>query len=55
MARNIWGTRIPEKRNNRYSKVKLTKADMYLHYFKLFMILVVGYIYLHFIVMGWHL
>ena len=54
MARNIWGRRIELKRD-RYGKTLYTKYDMYSEYFKMAMIFLVGYLYFHFIIMGWHL
>ena len=54
MARNIWGNKIPEKRN-RYSKVKFTRYDSNTEYFKMFLWILSGYLYLHFVVKGWHL
>ena len=54
MARNIWGTRIPDKRG-RYSKVTFTKYDSNTEYFKMFLYLLLGYLYFHFIVMGWEI
>ena len=52
MSRNIWGDRIPEKRNH-YSKVKFTKYDSNMEYFKMFSYILLGYLYFHFIIMGW--
>ena len=54
MARNIWGTRISENKN-RYSKGKFTIYDRNTEYFKMFLWILSGYLYLHFVVMGWHL
>jgi len=54
MARNIWGTRIPENKNS-YGKVKFTRYDSNTEYFKMFLYLLLGYLYFHFIVMGWEI
>ena len=52
MARNVWGDVIHEQKR-RYSKKEFTKYDMYTEYFKIAMIFLVGYLYFHFIIMGW--
>ena len=54
MARNLWGDRVYEQKRH-YGKKKFTKEDEYFHYLKLAGIFFIGYLYLHFIVMGWHL
>ena len=55
MARNVFGSR-KITREDRYTKGKIsfTKSDEYWEYFKMFMICVGGYLFFHFIIMGWH-
>ena len=54
MARNIFGTKKITK-EDRYTRGRttFTKSDEYWEYFKMFLILLIGYIFFHFIVMGW--
>ena len=52
MARNIWGDRIHEQKRH-YGNKKFTTYDRNTGYFKIAMIFLVGYLYFHFIVMGW--
>ena len=52
MARNIWGDVIHEQKR-RYSKKEFTTYDRNTEYFKMVMIFFVGYLYFHFIIMGW--
>ncbi len=35
--------------------INYTRNDELWDYFKMFLILVAGYLYFHFIIMGWHL
>ena len=35
--------------------ISYTKSDEYWDYFKMFLIVVVGYLYFHFVIMGFHL
>ena len=35
--------------------VHYTKQDEFFDYFKLFLIFIIGYLYFHFIIMGWNI
>ena len=52
MARDIFGNRKITK-EDMYTKKAYTKSDFKWEYFKMFIYLLLGYIYFHFIVMGW--
>ncbi len=38
---------------DKYKKTKWTKQDEFYAYFKMAMIILAGYLYFHFIIMGW--
>jgi len=52
MRRNIYGDRVYEQKR-RYNNKSFTKQDELLGYLKIVGIFFIGYLYLHFIVMGW--
>ncbi len=52
MARDIFGNRRVTKQDL-YTKKRVTYADVRGEYVKMFIYLLLGYIYFHFIVMGW--
>ena len=52
MRRNIYGDRVYEQKRRNNNK-SFTKQDEYFHYLKLAGIFFIGYLYFHFIVMGW--
>jgi hypothetical protein len=52
MARDIFGNRRITK-EDMYTKKVYSKSDFRWEYFKGFLYLLFGYIYFHFIVMGW--
>jgi hypothetical protein len=56
MARNIFGSKIitKEDKYTRNSRSTFTKADERWEYFKMFLWILSGYLYFHFVVMGWH-
>ena len=53
MARDIFGNRKITKEDMYTRKKAFTASDFRWAYFKMFLILLSGYAYLHFIVMGW--
>tara|TARA_Y100001938_G_C7806969_1_gene289942 strand:+ start:242 stop:409 length:168 start_codon:yes stop_codon:yes gene_type:complete len=54
MARNWYGQRKTTKQDKYTSRVEFTKADEYWEIFKIILYLAMGYVYFHFVVMGWH-
>ena len=54
MARDIFGNR-KVTREDRYTRksTKYTSSDIHWEQFKIFIYILLGYIYFHFIVMGW--
>ncbi len=52
MRRNIFGDTVRTKRD-KYSRVKYTREDMFFGYLKIAMIILAGYLYFHFVIMGW--
>jgi len=56
MARDLFGNK-KITREDKYTRGKttFTKQDEYWEYFKMFLILLAGYAFFHFIIMGWTL
>jgi len=54
MARDIFGNRKISK-EDMYTKVRVTHADVRMEYVKGVLWLVLGYLYFHFVIMGWSL
>jgi len=52
MRRNIFGDRV-RTRHDKYNRVTFTREDMFFGYLKIAMIILAGYLYFHFVVMGW--
>ena len=52
MARDIFGNRKTIK-DDRYTKSKVTHSDVRWEYVKAVCWLVLGYMYFHFVIMGW--
>jgi hypothetical protein len=52
MARDIFGNKKITK-ENMYTKMRVTNADVRMEYFKGIIWLALGYLFFHFIVMGW--
>ena len=52
VARNIFGSK-KITREDMYTKMKVTNADVRMEYVKGIIWLTLGYLYFHFIVMGW--
>tara|TARA_X000000368_G_C22959522_1_gene680332 strand:+ start:459 stop:629 length:171 start_codon:yes stop_codon:yes gene_type:complete len=56
MARDLFGNKkITREDKYTSSKITFTKSDEYWEMFKIFIYLLMGYAYFHFIVMGWTL
>jgi len=57
MARNIWGNKkiTSEDKYTKSTRITFTKQDEYWEIFKMFLWIALGYIYFHFIIMGWTL
>ena len=56
MARDLFGNKkITREDKYTSSKITFTKSDEYWEMFKIFIYLLIGYAYFHFIVMGWTL
>ena len=56
MARNWLGNkRITKEDKYTRGRTTFTKSDEYWEYFKMFLILLIGYVFFHFIIMGWTL
>jgi len=54
MARDIFGNRKISK-EDMYTKIRVTHTDVTMEYVKGILWLVLGYLYFHFVIMGWHL
>jgi len=54
MARDIWGNKKVTK-SDKYSKTKYSDSDIRWEKFKIVLWVFFGYLYLHFIIMGWTL
>ena len=54
MARDIFGNKKITK-EDMYTKMKVTNADVRMEYVKGIIWLTLGYLYFHFIVMGWEI
>jgi len=52
MARDIFGNRRITK-EDLYTKKTFTSADSRWEYYKMVSYIVIGYLYFHFIIMGW--
>ena len=52
MARDVFGNRKITK-EDMYTKMKVTNADVRMEYLKGIIWLVLGYLYFHFLIMGW--
>ena len=52
MSRDLFGNR-KVTREDMYTKVKITDADVRMEYVKGFLWLACGYLYFHFVIMGW--
>ena len=52
MARDIFGNK-KVTREDLYTKKTVSHSDMRSEYYKLFLAICVGYLYFHFIIMGW--
>tara|TARA_B100000131_G_scaffold320672_1_gene369411 strand:- start:2636 stop:2803 length:168 start_codon:yes stop_codon:yes gene_type:complete len=55
MARNWYGKRKVTRQDKYIKKIEFTKSDEYWEIFKMLLWIALGYLYLHFVVMGWHL
>jgi len=54
MARDIFGNK-KFTRDDMYTKTRVTDADVRMEYVKGVLWLVLGYLYFHFVIMGWSL
>jgi len=52
MARDVFGNKKVTK-EDLYTKKRVSHGDMRSEYSKLFLVIVAGYLYFHFIMMGW--
>jgi|TARA_B100000287_G_scaffold18341_1_gene18394 hypothetical protein len=57
MARDLFGNKkiTSEDKYTKSTRITFTKSDEYWEIFKMFLWIGLGYIYFHFIIMGWTL